>query len=149
MPACSRADFWYPSDLERAVVGFQRATVTLVRFPGTLPARVVAAATDVSDACPWNQSPRLPHDLPERMRPPQDLRDELVERMRVLLNALAGELLQENEARQAVLDGQRATRPRSAGFLDSPYGFRTGVSPISFTPRQFPSARGCGTWQAS
>ena len=27
-----------------------------------------------------------------------DLPDELVERMRVLLNALAGELLQENEA---------------------------------------------------
>ena len=98
MPAFRRADARYPSDLERAVVGFQRATVTLATHPRTLPACVAAAATDVSDACPWNRSPRLPHDLPERMRPPQDLPDELVERMRVLLNALAGELLQENEA---------------------------------------------------
>ena len=133
MPACSRADSWYPSDLERAVVGFQRATVTLVRFPGILPARVAAAAIDVSDACPWNQSPRLPHDLPERMRPPQDLRDELVERMRVLLNALAGELLQENEAVQAVLEvlglaDERGPGPRLDSRRSTAPAHRRGIA---------------------
>ena len=38
------------------------------------------------------------------MRPPQDLSDDLVERMRVLLNTLTGEALPEDQARRAALE---------------------------------------------
>jgi len=104
MPAFRRADARYASDLERAVVGFERATSTLATHPGTLPARLSAAASDVAGACPWNRSPRLPRDLPDGMRPPQDLPDDLAERMRVLLNTLAGEWLHEDQAVHAALE---------------------------------------------
>lgn len=103
-PSARRSDALYPSDLERAVAGFDRALAVLATHPGLLPQRLFALAADVSDGCPWNRRPRLPSDLPEGMRPPLDLPDELKERMRVLLNKLTRELPDPTEANAAAAE---------------------------------------------
>ena len=78
----------YPSDLELAVAGFEKALHTLATHPAALPHRLLAAAADVSSGCPWNRRPRLPADLPVGLRPPDDLPTLTAERMRMVLGAM-------------------------------------------------------------